>query len=362
MFRTRLALLAIVVAVIGPMRSVAQAASGSGASGDNPPSVAGGAESPAMTSAELLALAAERNTLVGPDAKPWHMKASFELFDDEGKSKSTGTYEEWWVSNSKSKLSFTVDGVSQTTYYTAKGLFRTGPPDWLGVQVMGIPTDLHHPMAQSSQNYTLTEHEETLGQAHLRCITLSQAIPDTVPSLRKPGTYCLDVDKPALRVAVSSDGVYKGIYNKVGLFQDHFIARDIHILREGKPYRNIQLESAESLSPVLDSDFEPPADAFRAPPLAPVSFPQTSQLIHMEGPSYPPGAKAVGIEGVVVVQAIIGKDGHLRNLSVLSGPKLLRQAALDAVEHWIYKPYIFNGKPVEVETRVNVVFSLHDHP
>jgi protein TonB len=60
----------------------------------------------------------------------------------------------------------------------------------------------------------------------------------------------------------------------------------------------------------------------------------------------------------VVLQAMISKDGTIENLSVVSGPMMLRQAALDTVKTWRYQPYLLNNVPVEVETTVNVVFTM----
>jgi TonB family protein len=75
-------------------------------------------------------------------------------------------------------------------------------------------------------------------------------------------------------------------------------------------------------------------------------------------PEYPPAAKKARIQGTVVLDAVIGKDGNVQNLRVLSGPNELQQSALDAVRQWTYKPYLLNGDPIEVKTTVNVVYSL----
>lgn len=75
-------------------------------------------------------------------------------------------------------------------------------------------------------------------------------------------------------------------------------------------------------------------------------------------PQYPPIARASHTQGTVVLAALISKQGTIENLRVVSGPPMLQQAALDAVSHWRYRPYMLNDEPVEVETTVNVVFSL----
>jgi protein TonB len=81
-------------------------------------------------------------------------------------------------------------------------------------------------------------------------------------------------------------------------------------------------------------------------------------LIHKTIPVYPSIGIAIHAEGTVVLQATISKSGTIENLRVLSGPPLLRQAAMDAVATWRYRPYLLNDQPVEVETTVNVIFSM----
>jgi periplasmic protein TonB len=81
-------------------------------------------------------------------------------------------------------------------------------------------------------------------------------------------------------------------------------------------------------------------------------------LVHKVTPQYPPLAKQARIQGTVVLQALIGKDGSIQNLHVVSGHPMLTNSALEAVKEWKYKPYYLNGEPVEVETTINVNFSL----
>ena len=75
-------------------------------------------------------------------------------------------------------------------------------------------------------------------------------------------------------------------------------------------------------------------------------------------PAYPQAAKAEGVEGWVVMQAIISKNGTVDQLHVIQGDPLLRAAASDAVSRWHYRPYTVNGRPVDVATIVKVEFKL----
>ncbi len=81
-------------------------------------------------------------------------------------------------------------------------------------------------------------------------------------------------------------------------------------------------------------------------------------LIRKVSPSYPPLARQARIQGTVVLQAQISKDGSIQNLQLISGHPMLAPAAIEAVKQWKYKPYLLNGEPVEVETQVQVNFTL----
>jgi protein TonB len=81
-------------------------------------------------------------------------------------------------------------------------------------------------------------------------------------------------------------------------------------------------------------------------------------LLYRKTPLYPAIAIASRTQGTVVLQATISKSGTIENLRVASGPAMLQQAALDAVKDWRYRPYTLSGEPVEVETTINVVFTL----
>ena len=81
-------------------------------------------------------------------------------------------------------------------------------------------------------------------------------------------------------------------------------------------------------------------------------------LVHQVKPEYPPAARAAHIQGMVVLHAIIGKDGAVKQVQVVSGSPMLASAAENAVKQWRYKPYVLNGQPVEVDTTVNVNFTM----
>ena len=83
-----------------------------------------------------------------------------------------------------------------------------------------------------------------------------------------------------------------------------------------------------------------------------------ANLIHDVAPTYPPEAGRARVEGTVVLMAVIDKDGSVQDVRVESGLPLLAQAAIDAVKQWRYRPYLLNGEPVEVDSRITINFTL----
>ncbi|MGC1978126.1 MAG: energy transducer TonB [Candidatus Sulfotelmatobacter sp.] len=95
----------------------------------------------------------------------------------------------------------------------------------------------------------------------------------------------------------------------------------------------------------------------------PVSVSHISEgdLVHKVVPTYPPLARVARLQGRVVLQAVISKQGTIENLRVLAGHPMLVPAAIEAVRQWRYRPYILNNEPVEVETQITVNFSLTEN-
>lgn len=81
-------------------------------------------------------------------------------------------------------------------------------------------------------------------------------------------------------------------------------------------------------------------------------------LKHKVNPSYPQEARKDRIQGTVRLHVIIGRDGRVQHLELISGHPVLAKAAIEAVRQWGYRPTLLNGEPVEVDTVVDVVFSL----
>jgi protein TonB len=82
------------------------------------------------------------------------------------------------------------------------------------------------------------------------------------------------------------------------------------------------------------------------------------KIVKRVEPIYPTIAQTAKVQGYVIIEAIIGKDGRVRDAKVIKPAPLLDQSALDAVKQWVYSPPTLNGDPVEVIMSVTVIFSL----
>jgi len=81
-------------------------------------------------------------------------------------------------------------------------------------------------------------------------------------------------------------------------------------------------------------------------------------VVHREQPVYPPDALDHKVQGVVKIRVMIGTDGRVEGVHLISGHPLLAPAAVQAARRWVFKPIESNGKPIRVETQIEIPFTL----
>jgi TonB family protein len=86
--------------------------------------------------------------------------------------------------------------------------------------------------------------------------------------------------------------------------------------------------------------------------------PASTQVVSRVNPTYPLLAKQMKVQGAVVLEALIGRNGNIQGIQVLSGPAILSEAAREAVKQWHFKPYYQRGQPVETQARITVNFTI----
>ncbi|MGC2696216.1 MAG: energy transducer TonB [Candidatus Angelobacter sp.] len=116
---------------------------------------------------------------------------------------------------------------------------------------------------------------------------------------------------------------------------------------------------AQSSSPSPTSTPTPAAESPKRPQKIRVSSGVAEGLLlHKVDPKYPREAKKEHIQGTVLLEITIDRQGNVANMKVVQGDPTLADAAMDAVKQWKYKPYILNGEPIEVETVVRIIFHM----
>ncbi len=190
-------------------------------------------------------------------------------------------------------------------------------------------------------------------------VRAAEKIPETSPTIAKPSAL-----GPAAGVQAST-----GTSPVSSGMMDAQLAAPTKISRDMKkpapadtPPASISPAAMDGANGVPQTNFGNGGSVKVVPALSAISAGVAEgYLIHKTEPIYPKFAKDGRISGVVVLKAKITKSGTVSDLQVISGPKALGQAAMDAVRTWRYKPYLLNNQPVEVETMVNVTFSLESH-
>ncbi|HWG20341.1 MAG TPA: energy transducer TonB [Terracidiphilus sp.] len=312
----------------------------------------------------LMTIAHEKNGLTGMDIKPWHMRGTYRVYDKKGKPEYEGTYEEWWVSPAKYKLSFTNPKSMQTDYATGTALFRDGSQEWLTGPEFLLRASLVEPLPDPAQlkGFTLQRRTQSFGRAKMECVWLTYPVG---PKVTTSGEFfpcaCFEPSLPILRV-YSIGSSSRVIYDHLVTFQGHYLARQVQIFFSGKLAAEMNLDIVEGLKEPPDSIIAPPSGALQID-LSKITFKEASrgrwpELLRKALPVYPEEAKSTRTQGTVKIKAIIGPDGHVGNLQAIDGPGVLREPALDAVRQWIYRPFDVMGQPRAVEIEIRVIFSM----
>jgi TonB family protein len=177
-----------------------------------------------------------------------------------------------------------------------------------------------------------------------------------------------------LRLAmVIPAGLRGGATAAVGIFEGNTLERRVRTMMErGKRLRGaarmaamvaVLVLSGAAIVSMMGTHVTVRAGEDVAGKTGPTQVPakvMAARIVTQVQPKYPEEAKKAKIQGAVVLSVLIGKDGTVEHLKVVSGPKELQRSALDAVRQWTYKPLLVDGNPVEVETTISVVYTLRE--
>ncbi|MGB8260849.1 MAG: energy transducer TonB [Terracidiphilus sp.] len=316
----------------------------------------------------LLDAAAAYYDFNAAELKPWHLKATYQIYDLKGDPAEQGTWERWWASPKVHRTSLTRAGATRTEWATADGKRyskETGEPlKYFERSLEGL---LLSPLPGrneiDSPRTVLDMRTVPAGPAKLSCVRVAfqwerDGKPQT-PTATAGDHYCFDPQLLVLSVKYWSNSL-TAEFGQIVKAQGRYLPKQIVVFGGKQRIFSLTVDTIEGMNPA-DAALTPDAG------LAPVSDSTksvtakvaTGWLMTKTQPVYPVGAKMAGAQGTVVLAAVIGADGKVHDLEALASPSpLLTQSALDAVKQWVYKPYLANGEPVEVETLVNVIYTL----
>lgn len=317
------------------------------------------------------------------DLKPWHLKMSYQLYDAKENPAEQGIFEYWWASPQVHRASWTHGSTNYTFWSLAgNGTAYLGSGETLTYAESKLEQALFSPLpTERTINSDKTQLEKrTYGKGPdvLQCVMIGLKMKEnsTAPIGFFP-TYCFVPSQPALMAYFSYDQPIIE-FNHIAKVQNRYLPRQIVILSPShKKLLTADLETVNGITP-NDPALTPSAEAKRFAPSRsdtaaaqnsegtangePVQLPKDAMkgyLIKEARPIYPGDAKAARISGAVTIQAIIGRDGWIHDMQVLSAPSAsLAASSLGAISQWRYKPYLLNGVPVEVETTITVTYSL----
>lgn len=299
-----------------------------------------------------------------PELKPWHLKATYQLYDLKGSPTEQGTWEYWWVSPKVHRSTWTKAGGETTRWLTADGAVyqkETGKP--LRYFERWIEETLLSPLPQrgflESSEIKLDARMLPSDKPEFACVFATKQW----PKLGAPGfmdltdKYCFEPTTMALRVAYAHELMKQ--YDQLIVTQGRYLARQVVVKYGNETLFSASVDTIETFVPTAVV-FSPPSDAILKRPSTVRGGEATrGSLVKQVDPVYPKISKLNHEQGVVVLAVVIGTDGRIHDVEVLASPSsLLAESAADAVKKWEYKPFLLNGQPIEVQMIMNMIFNL----
>lgn len=319
----------------------------------------------------LLKAAAPYYDFYSANLKPWHLKATYQFFDLKGQPTEQGKWEFWWASPKVNRSTWTRNNITQTEWSTVDGRFRKQDGGSLryfernlsSILFISLPSEKMIDSGKMKLELKMTP----VGQMQFACVSMTLQWENNgklqAPPSARPEVYCFSPSSLALRIIYNNSLTYE--YNQLVKTQDRYLAKQVLVMNGSQKVFSVAIDTIEGITSE-DTALVRSADAVCVS--APIE--EDGDKIHEGGvtvgslvkktqPDYPAIAKMAHEQGTVVIAAVIGTDGRIHDLETLASPSpRLTKSAEDAVKKWEYKPYLLDGNPVEVETIVNVIFTL----
>jgi TonB family protein len=264
------------------------------------------------------------------------------------------------------KLVITTTTSSLSYVQTKKGTYREGDLDRKLALLLFLEKSFVRPVPVSEKSYNTLDvalRMRPMGTTQLPCFTLRDH--SEIPANFNDPAYCLEDNRPILRIGSFPDDPHQFVRNSVGKFQDRYVPVDIMADQGEKPDLAAHVDLLKQIATVDPADFKPgPKAILEVPSRITMVLPEgmmdkmieTNHLhpISRPQPEYPAVAKAAQVHGTVKMKATIGTDGRVDSLYVIKGPPMLRPAAVDAVWQWRFEPPFAIQGPAQILAIITV--------
>lgn len=308
------------------------------------------------------------SNLDADDKVPYHIKVSYDLYDLKGHKKTTGTLERWsWPGRGHSRL--IVSGATYKSPEPEGEQPKANREAYLARILTSYVTNPAPPVPKKEPAFAVQERA-IAGNTYTCLSPLRQTGASQPMYAPEDEQFANDQDVVATRgwcspagssvVRVAFDNYnFVALRNKITDFNGVSYAQEVTLQYAGLVAMVGHVDLLEAYTPT-EAELAP-VQPVEKPVLLPgiAAGVLAGKMIKKVKPTYPQSAKSNRIQGTVVLAAIISKQGTISSLDVFVSPdKSLSDAAVDAVKHWTYQPYLLNGQPTEVDTTIAVNFNL----
>lgn len=301
-------------------------------------------------------------------AKPFHLEMTFQLYSLEGKAAETGTIEEWWYSQQDHHTVIHSRSLNRDSDVPDAFEEKTAREKYLVDDLLNLTL---RPVPKRLGRGDLNEEDRSFGKATLHCLGPKTASVRGMIMMSSAPTICTEKQTDVVRAVLFPETSKALLRNAIGKLGDVAVGMDEQIQWFDRQAIAGKVTALTALEPkVVDA---PPGGATGdgAPATKIVSPLLVGTTARVAGgivagmrtkfvqPEYPEIAKRGHMSGMVLMGAVISKEGTIEKLvSLASTDPIFSEAAMGAVRQWQYKPYMLNGAPAEVETTITVNFNL----
>jgi hypothetical protein len=306
----------------------------------------------------FLGLAAKVNGLGITGLPPWHVKATFQILGKDGKPQETGTFEEFHATDSRVKVIYASPSFNRTTWLNAKGSFATSNPKWPSDAEWMVRRSLFDvtPEPRSNEPYQRPTWKDGAPETKTRCIEFVAIRAPREIDPRWFPSYCFNAGTPIIRLGAEGLQYYQAIFNAIVFFHGTYVAREVELLHQGRPYFRLRVDALEPLAEPTEELFSAPSAALHVPRREVIDtdlrFIPEKHTASIPRPFDRMTGRPQLLGQEVIVQVLVNKLGLVVDARGVVGDALKKFDGIIASAKWRFEPYLVDGEPTEYYTEL----------